>query len=201
VDEALAPETGALWSQYNAALKPFIVQQGTQYVAAPEAPKPVSPKFLTFFNRAAHASSELYQPGAKSAAFTFDLRFIPGGGVTTATFVVDGQQMASGATTQRFTWTGASAQSASLTFDGNQGTLAKQGTWSVFQLVRTAAITHTAGGYRLDYKISNTTTIQGQTISQGGPTKTVTFELSGTGADLLVGEGLSGLGCPAPAIP
>jgi type VI secretion system protein ImpL len=199
VDEALAPDTGALWSQYNSVLKPFVVQQGTQYVAAPEAPKPVNPRFLTFFNRAAHASSELYQPGARSAAFTFDLRFIPGGGVTTATFVVDGQQMAPGATTQRFTWTGTSAQSASLIFDGNPA-LPNQGTWSLFQLVRTAAITHTAGGYRLDYKISNTIMIQGHTVNQGGPIKTVTFELSGTGADLLVGEGLSGLSCPAPAI-
>ena len=163
------------------------------------APAPVNPKFLAFFNRAVHASTELYQPGAKVAAFAFDLRFIPGGGVSSATFVVDGQQMPPGTTTQRFTWNGTSAQSASLIFDGNSA-LQYPGTWSLFQLVRKAAITHTAGGYRLDYKISNTTTIQGQVVTQGGPTRTVTFELSGTGADLLVGDGLNGLSCPAPAI-
>jgi hypothetical protein len=107
--------------------------------------------------------------------------------------------MAPGTTTQRFTWTGANAQNASLIFDGNPA-LPNQGTWSLFQLVRTAAITHTLAGYRLDYKISNTTTIQGHTVTQGGPTRTVTFELSGTGADLLVVEGLSGLSCPSPGI-
>jgi len=199
VDRALAPETGVLWDQYNKALKPFLVQQGTQYVAAPGAPAPVNPRFQLFFNHAAHASSELYPAGAKAASFTFSLRFIPGGGVSSATFVVDGQQMAAGTNTQQFTWNGASAQSASLTFDGNSA-LQNQGTWALFQLVRTAVITPTAGGYRLDYKISNTTTIQGHTVNQGGPTKTVTFELSGTGADLLAGGALGGLSCPAPAL-
>jgi len=159
----------------------------------------VNPRFVTYFNRAAHISSTLYPPGAKSASFTFSLRFIPGNGVSTASFVVDGQRMAPGSNNQQFMWNAASAQSASLIYDGTPA-LPSQGTWSLFQLVRTAQITKTAGGYRLDYIINTATTIQGHNAGPGGATKTATFELSGPGADFLAGDGLGGLTCVQPVI-
>ena len=199
VDAAFAPETGALWSTYNTILKTVLVPQGAGYGPAPTAPGTVNPKFLAYFNRAARISSALYPAGAKSVAFTFNLRFIPGTGVSSATFVVDGQRMAPGSNTQQFTWTGATAQSASLIYDGTP-VLPYQGTWSLFQLVRTAQITRTAGGYRLDYVINTATTIQGHNAGPGGATKTATFELSGPGADFLAGEGLAGLSCVQPVI-
>jgi len=194
VDAALAPDTGLVWSTVKTKLQPIVVQQGAQYVAAPSAPGPVNPRFLNFLNRAAHISSELYPNGAKSATFTFNLRFIPGNGVSSATFVMDGQRMAPGSNTQTFTWTGASAQSAYLIYDGTQD-LQNNGTWSVFQLVRTAQITRTAGGYRLDYILK--TVIQGHNSGQGGPQKMITFELSGPGADFLV-DGFGGAACVKP---
>ena len=103
------------------------------------------------------------------------------------------------APTQTRRHTQKSAQSASLIYDGTPA-LPLQGTWSLFQLVRTAQITRTAGGYRLDYIINTATTIQGHTAGAGGPTKTATFELSGPGADFLAGDGLSGLSCVQPVI-
>ena len=197
VDAALAPETGLIWSTYNTKLKTIIAQQGSQFVAAPTAPGPVNPRFLSFYNRAAHISSELYPNGAKSAAFTFNLRFIPGNGVSSATFVVDGQRMPAGSNSQTFTWNGATAQSASLLVD-NLTALPSQGTWSVFQLVRSAHITRTAGGYRLDYIINNAITVQGRSATgTAGATRTATFELSGPAADFLA-EGMGGANCVVP---
>jgi type VI secretion system protein ImpL len=199
VDAAFAPETGALWSAFNSPpLKAALIQQGGQYIAAPTAPGPVNPRFVAYFNRAAHVSTTLYPPGQKAASFTFNARFVPGGGVSSATFVVDGQRMAAG-NSQQFTWNAAGAQSASLIYDGTPA-LPFQGTWSVFELVRTAQVTKTAGGYRLDYIINTATTIQGRNTGPGGATKTATFELSGPGADLLVGDGFIGLTCASPVI-
>jgi type VI secretion system protein ImpL len=198
VDTAFAPETGLVWSTYNTKLKTIITQQGAQFVAAPTAPGPVNPRFLSFYNRAAHISSELYPNNAKSASFTFNLRFIPGNGVSSATFVVDGQRMPAGSNSQSFTWNGATAQSASMLVD-NLAALPSQGTWSVFQLVRSAQITRTAGGYRLDYVINNAITVQGRSATgTGGGTRMATFELSGPAADFLTGEGFGGASCVVP---
>ena len=108
--------------------------------------------------------------------------------------------MAAGSNAQQFTWNGAAAQSASLMAD-NVSTPPYSGTWSLFQLVRDAHITRTAGGYRLDYTINNAVTIQGRAApGQNGAQKLATFELSGPGADFLAGEGLSGLGCVSTVI-
>ena len=199
VDGVFAPETGTLWTAYASDLKTALVLSGTQYVQAPTAPGPVNPRFLAYFNRVAHISSALYPGGAKSATFTFNLRFIPGNGVSSATFIVDGQRMSAGSSSQAFTWNGASAQSASLVYDGTPA-LPYQGTWSLFQLVRTAQTTRTAGGYRLDYNINTATTIQGHTAGASGAQRMVTFELSGPGADFLVGDGFTGLNCVQPVI-
>jgi type VI secretion system protein ImpL len=199
VDAVFAPDTGALWTTYGGILKPYLMQQGAQFVPAPASPQPVNPRFAQYFNRAAHVSSELYPAAQKSASFPFSLRFIPGGGVSSGTLVVDGARIAPGATSQQFTWTGASAQHASLVYDNNEA-LQFQGTWSLFQLVRTAKISRAGGGYRLDYLINTATTVAGHTVGGSGAEKTVSFELSGQGADLLAGDGFSGLNCVAPVV-
>ena len=200
VDSVFAPETGALWTTANTALKPFLVQQGAQFAANAAAPQPLNPRFLQYLNRAAHISSALYAPGQKSASLAFTLHFIPGNGVSSATLVVDSQRMSPGANVQQYKWNAPEAQRASLVYDNNEP-LVYQGTWSVFQLVRTAQITRTAGGYRLEYVINTATTVAGHTVGgTSAGTKIATFELSGPGADLLVSEGLSGLNCVSPAV-
>ena len=196
VDGVFAPETGALASTYNTVLNKILVPNGAQYGPAPSAPGRVKPKFLNYFNRAEHISSALYAGGAKSATLNFSLRFIPTSGVSNATIVVDGQRT-SGSSPQQFTWTGSTAQKASLLYENNE--VPFQGTWSAFQLVRAATqITRTSGGFRLEYPLNNATTFAGRQIVGSG--KMVTFELTGPGAEFLAGDGLSGLTCAAPVI-
>jgi type VI secretion system protein ImpL len=199
VDAVFAPDTGAIWTVYGGILKPYLMQQGSQFVPAPAAPQQVNPRFAQYFNRAVHVSNELYPAGQKSASMQFGLRFIPGGGVTSATLVVDGTRIAAGATSQQFSWNAASAQRASLVYDNNE-VLPFQGTWSLFQLVRIAKVTRAGGAYRLDYPINTATTVAGHTVGGSGAEKTASFELSGPGADLLVGDGFSGLNCVAPVV-
>ena len=202
VDNAFAPETGVLWTTYATALKPFIVQTGPQlgapYAQAPSPPQAVNPRFVTYFNRAAHVSNVLYGSGQKTAAFSFTLRFIPGNGVSNASLVVDGQKIQSGLSPQQFTWNGRNAQNTSLIYDNNE-TLPFQGPWSLFQMIRTAQISRSGVGYKLEYPINTSTTIAGHKV--GGTTsssKIATFELSGAGAELLVPDGFSGLSCVRP---
>lgn len=197
VNGVFAPETGAIWSIYNASLKPFMVPQGAQYVAAPTAPQPPNPKYLQYFSRAARVSSGLYPAGAKSPTLNFTLRFLPSPGIANATLVVDGQRIPNGSISQQFHWSGDTAQKASLIYDGNE-VIPLTGTWSLFQLVRTAQITRSSAGYRLDYPID--TTVAGHKIGQSGPSKTVSFELSGPGAEILMSDYFSGLGCPGPVV-
>jgi type VI secretion system protein ImpL len=200
VNGVFAPETGAIWSIYNASLRPFMVPQGTQYVASPTAPQPPNPKYLQYFSRAARVSSGLYPAGAKSPTFSFTLRFLPSPGIANATLQMDGQRIPNGSISQQFHWSGDTAQKASLIYDGNE-VIPLTGTWSIFQLVRTAQITHSGAGYRLDYPIDTSTTVAGHKIGQsGGPAKTVSFEISGPGAEILMSDYFSGLGCPGPLI-
>jgi type VI secretion system protein ImpL len=202
VDAAFAPDTGALWVAYNSILKQYLVPQGSQYGPNPAAPQPVNARFAQYFSRAAHVSSTLYPAGQKSASLAFSVRFLPGNGVSSANFLVDGQRIPPGLTAQQFTWSGTAAQRAALVYENNE-VLSFQGTWSVFQLVRTAKITRIAGGYRLDYPISKatTTTVAGHTLGgSGADTKIASFEISGPGADLLVPDGLSGLSCGLPVV-
>lgn len=196
IDAVFAPDSGVLWSVRNAVLQPYLLQQGSGYVANPAAPQPVNPRFAEYFSRLARLSAALYAPGSKSAAFSFTLRFLPGNGVTSATWIVDGQRMAAGSVSQTFTWNGSSARSASLEFDGQAGP-SYQGTWALFQLVRTG--THIApvpGGYRIDYPINTATTIAGHTVNESASSrKMASFVISGPGAEILASSDFSGLAC------
>ena len=197
VDAALAPDSGSLWAVYEATLKTYVVQQGSQYVQAPTSPQPVNPRFTQFLTRAGLVSSELYPSGHKPASFTFTLHMLPGSGYKSATWVVDGQRISKGQS-GNFTWNGTSAQSASLEVDSRE-LLSYQGTWAVFQLARTGThISKDANGYRIEYPIDTSTTIAGHKVGAGGTT-TVVFEISGPGADLLVG-GATDLSCTSEVV-
>ncbi len=195
IDKVFAPDSGELWTNYNAELKKYLAPSGAQYVSvsAPPPPAPLNPKFLPYFNRLARTSAALYPPGQKGPSLSFTLHFLQGNGVGSATFLVDGQRIPNGITSGNFTWNGATAQNASLFFDGSDA-LPHQGTWAVFQLVRQAnTITHIPGGYRLDYRIGITVANQFQDTG-----KTASFELTGPGAEFLVGDGFSGPTCVSP---
>src|ERR1700733_956114 len=61
--------------------------------------------------------SALYSSGGTNPAFTFTLRSVPSKGIENATLVVDGQRIPAGATSQAFTWNGATAHQASLAYN------------------------------------------------------------------------------------
>jgi type VI protein secretion system component VasK len=196
VNAVFAPDSGAIWSIYAAALKPDVALAGSRYVQAPNAAGTVNPKFLDFFNHAADISALLYPNGVKSPTFNFTLRFIPGGGVTTAALVVDGKRITSG---QQFQWNADTAQSALLDYDSNQ-VLKSPGVWSLFQLVATGKPTRSGAGIRIDYPLAMT--IAGQQVGQSGATgKKVSFEIDGPGAEILTPGFLSsGPGCTSTVI-
>jgi len=192
VNQVFAPDTGVLWTAYNAGLKPLIVPQGTNYVGAPG---PVNPAYVQFFNHAAQISSKLYTPGATNPTLNFSLRFISSPGISNPAIVVDTQRVGNGANLQQFRWSAQDAHRASLVYDG--GEVPSQGTWAVFNLIKLANRSHIENGYRLDFPLE--TTIAGHKLSGNG-SKGVSYELTGSGADLLIPGYFSGLNCSVPVI-
>jgi type VI secretion system protein ImpL len=198
VNQVFAPDTGSIFTIFGASLKPYLVQSGSQWVAAPNAPQPVNPKFVQYFTHLAHISSELYAPGAKAPAFTFNLRFLPSKGIENATLVVDGQRIPTGGASQQFKWSGPDAHQSSLVYDSNE-VLPMSGTWSLFQLARSAQITHSGAAVRLSFALQTSTSIAGHTIDQSNG-KVVGFEVTGPGAELLPPDSFSGLACVSTVV-
>jgi type VI secretion system protein ImpL len=194
VNAVFAPGTGSLWTYYNASLKPWLLQQGTQYVLAPNAAGHVGPVFAQFFNRAASISSTLYSSGGTNPAFTFTLRSVPSKGIENATLVVDGQRIPAGATSQPFTWNGATAHQASLAYNSAEA-LQFQGPWALFQLVATAQVTRVGGTLQLEFPLE----VSGRQLRlPDGTPEVVRFEISGPGAAVLAPLGLYGGTCVNP---
>ena len=194
VNAVFAPGTGSLWTYYNASLKPWLPQQGAQYVLAPNAAGHVGPVFAQFFNRVAAISSALYSGGGTNPAFTFVLRSVPSKGIENATLVVDGQRIPAGATSQAFTWNGATAHQASLAYNSAEA-LQFQGPWALFQLVATAQVTRVGGTLQLEFPLE----VSGRQLRlPDGTPEVVRFEISGPGAAVLAPMGLYGGTCVYP---
>ena len=194
VNAVFAPGTGSLWTYYNASLKPWLIQQGTQYVLAPNAAGHVGPAFAQFFNHAAEISSALYSSAGNMPAFTFTLRALPSKGVDNPSLVVDGQKIAAGATTQQFTWNGATAHQASLAYNSAEA-LQFQGPWALFQLVATGQATRAGSALQLAFPLQ----VSGRpTILPDGTPVVVRFEITGPGASVLAPLGLYGGNCGTP---
>jgi len=197
-NQAFAPDTGTVAAMANGPLKPYFIPQGGGYVAAPAPPQPLNPRFAQYFARLAHISSGLYTPGAPGPSFSFTLRFLPSKGVQSATMVVDGQRIPSGSTSQQFKWSGADAHQAALVYDSNEA-LQFQGTWALFQLVHSGQVVGSASGLRVNFPIE--TSVAGHRVDQpGGPSKEVSFEITGPGAEFLSLGGFSGLACVSPVV-
>ena len=191
VNAVFAPGTGSLWTYYNASLKPWLIQQGTQYVLAPNAAGHVGPAFAQFFNHAAEISSALYSSGGNMPAFTFTLRSVPSKGVDNSTLVVDGQRIPAGATTQQFTWNGTTAHQASLAYNSAEA-LQFQGPWALFQLVAAGQATRAGSALQLAFPLQ----VSGRPILlPDGTPEVVRFEITGPGASVLAPLGLYGGNC------
>jgi type VI secretion system protein ImpL len=184
------PGSGSLWQFYNSNLKAILVQQGSDYVQAPNAPMQVNPAFAHFFSRAAQVSQEFFPPGATGPSLTFVLRNLPSNGIQTLAIKVDSQSLTNTETSKQFNWTAQTASSASLT--ANTLPLQFSGPWSVFQLFAKGKSQKTGAGYELSFplEVANTP-VKGP----DGTPVVAKFELSGPGADILAPGVLGALHC------
>lgn len=187
----LQPGSGSLWQFYDATLKPLLVQQGTTYVAAPNAPMKVNPDFLRFFNRVAALSSALYAPGSQGLAFTAHI--LPSKGIQTVSFQVDSQSVSGSDVSKQFVWSPSTAQRAELTASYGSNSLPLQftGTWALFHLLGKGKIEQSGVTDRLAYPLE----IANTPISVAGTPLVVHLEISGPNAGLLIPGGLSGMRC------
>jgi type VI secretion system protein ImpL len=188
VNKVFTPVTGTAFTADDGALKPYLTLQVAQYAIVQNPPQQVNPKFKDYLNRVAAVSSKLYPLGAKNPTIAFTLKFLSSSpGAKNATFKVDDKPVPSGVPT---TWS--AGQKVSLLHDSNES-LQNSDAWSLFELVRRGKPRRLgANSYQLDYLLIEES-IQGESAS--GPGKPISFELSGQGADLLVGEASSGLSC------
>jgi type VI secretion system protein ImpL len=187
----LQPGSGSLWQFYDATLKPLVVQQGTTYVPAPNAPMKVSPDFLRFFNRAAAFSNALYAPGSQGLPFT--VHILPSKGIQSITFQVDAQTLSGSDVSKQFTWAPATSQRAELTANYGNGSLPLQfsGTWAVFHLLAKGHIDQGGATQKLSFPLE----VANTPIMFAGTPLVEHLELSGPNASMLVPGGLSGMRC------
>ena len=188
------PGTGSLWQFYDSTLKPLLVQQGTSYAAALNAPQRVNPVFVQFFNKAASVSTLMYPTGATSPNLAFTAHILPSRGIQSVTLVVDAQRLAGSDVSKAITWSAQTAQQAQLiaTYEtGSLPLLQFNGPWALFHLIDKGHVVQAGNPGRLDYplEVSNTP------IVVNGTPLVVHIELSGPGASLLMPGGLSGLHC------
>ena len=188
----LQPGTGSLWQLYDSTLKTVLLREGSQYVAAPNAPMKVNPDYVRFFNRAAALSSALYPPPG-SPGLSFATKILPSKGIQSVTVGVDAQQLTGSNVSKQFTWSLATSQQSQLIANYGTGTLPLlqfSGPWAVFHLMDKGR-TDAGNPGRLAYplEISNTP------IVVNGTPLVVYLELSGQDANLLMPGGLSGMRC------
>lgn len=134
----LRPQTGALWTFYEANLKNMLPKQGNSWVAAPGSPMALNPAFVTFFNNAAHFSEALYH-GGQTPRLEYILQPQASDQVEQMQMNVDGQNASfSGpAGGKKFIWPGSGAQELRLSVKLQGGTdlevQNRQGLWSLFR--------------------------------------------------------------------
>ena len=194
VSAIFQPGSGALWQFYDASLKPLVIQQGSTYVPALNAPLKVNPAFLQFFNRAASVSAIMYPVGATSPSLTFTANILPAKGIQSVTLAVDAQKVTGSAVSHQFTWSAQTAQQAQLIASYETGSLPLlqfSGPWALFHLIDKGRVVQAGNPGRLDYplEVSNTP------IVVSGTPLVVHLELSGPGAGLLMPGGLNNLKC------
>ena len=187
----LQPGTGKLWVLYNGPVKQFLVQQGTTYVAAPDATAKVNPEYVRFFNRLAALSNGLYGPGSQGLPFT--VHIMHSTGVQSVSFQLDSQNLTGSDVSKQFTWSPATRQSAQLTANYGAGSLPlpASGSWAVFHLLAKGKVVQSGAVNRLDFPLEFANT----PIVVAGTPLVVHLELSGPNAGLFMPGGLSGLRC------
>lgn len=189
----LQPGSGALWQFYDGTLKPLVLQQGTTYVAAPNAPMKLNPEFLRFFNQAAGLSALLY-PATAGGGFTFTARILPSPGIEHTNLQIDSTGLSGSSVAHQFTWSPQTSQQVQLNetlATGSLPPLQFTGPWALLHLIAKGKPVQTGNAVRLDYPLEQA----GSPLLVNGTPVIVHLEISGPGANLLLPGGISGMRC------
>jgi type VI secretion system protein ImpL len=195
ISAVFQPGSGALWQFYDKTLKPLVVQQGTSYIPALNAPQKVYPPFLQFFNKAANVSSALYPARATAPTLTFTAHVTTSKNIPAAILSIDAQQLTGSDVSRQFTWSAQSAQQAQLsaTYGNAPLPLAQSsGTWALFRVL-------SKGQPENSLKLAYPVGLLNASTTVTSTTPMVHLELSGPGANLLMPGGLSNLRCVTKA--
>lgn len=198
VSSVLKPGTGSLWQFYDSTLKPYIVQEGNAWGAAPGATARPTPEFLQFFNRAAALSAALFPSGATTPSLSFTAHILPSKGIQSVTFSVDAQTLTGTNASKAFTWSPQTAQHAGLIANYGTGSLPLQftGTWALFHLMDHGRVEQAGNPARLAYPLE----IANTPVVVDGVPLTERIEVSGAGANLIVPGSMSGLRCVSQVV-
>jgi type VI secretion system protein ImpL len=193
VASILQPGSGSFWQFYEANLKSLLIQQGTQWVAAPSATVKPTPQFLQFFNRLALISAGLFPHGASAPTLQFNAHVLRSPGIQSVTFALDGQKLSGADVTKQFNLTVQSSQEAQLlaTYGGNNLPLQFTGNWALFHLVDHGHVEQASNPLRLAYPLE----ISGTPIVLNGLPLTERIEFYGPGANVLSSGARSELQC------
>ena len=141
VNAAFKPKEGTLWSFVDQNLAKYVVPQGSQYVADPNAPVPVNPAFINFLSHAKAFSDMAYPAGSADPHFTYTLKPVLSEEFQTVKVNIDGQSADFSADTpaKSFTWQPGGTHGVQMTVKLKNGDSLPfpnySGLWAVFQWV------------------------------------------------------------------
>ncbi|HEX4771845.1 MAG TPA: ImcF-related family protein [Bryobacteraceae bacterium] len=135
VNGIFRPQSGSLWVFYQKISK-FLPKQGTSYAPVPGQKPILTPRFVNFFNNAAHFSDAIYANGtSQDPKLTFALTPAFSSELQTVSLTIDGQTAAfhPGSPAQQYVWPGSGGvqMTAKAGADALYPTYA--GLWGVFQ--------------------------------------------------------------------
>jgi type VI protein secretion system component VasK len=200
------PNAGALGQFYNASLKNLLLPSGASYVPNPSSPQPVSPSFLSFFNREMGIQGALYQGAPGQIMYKYALRPHPTESVTGFTMNIDGQPWnytGGNSSFQQFTWPG-TGQGVTLTLKIQGGSEltwpSYSGTWGVFHFFADADKAQQSGSV---YNVEWVLRVSGRPVTApNGKPVTVQFDLDTLGKPPILQKGyFSSLRCVSSVTP
>jgi type VI secretion system protein ImpL len=179
VAQVFSPGQGSFSQFYNASLRTLIVQQGSQYMAAPGSVVRINPAFLSFLNSAQKISTNLFPAGGNQPSLDFSLTEVKSG--AEAELNIDGKQIKTGGQNASFHWV--SQPSSRITLNTQKNTApVMTGPWAVFHFGFAAP---QVAPNRLKFFFS----------FNNQPPEIVLFDASGPGAALLNPEFMRGFHC------
>ena len=199
VNTIFKPKDGELWKFYDASLKNVLPRQGSHFVPAATPGINISPRFVSFFERAANFSDALYH-GSPDPRLEFSLR--PASpNVQSLELSIEGQSYVfpGGAPTfRKFNWPGGvhEVKLTAKTKDGDISSPASayQGLWAVFIFFDDTENWRQTGA-------TNTLEWKQKVGRTGRVTGSITFELDMNGAPPVFQRNyLAGLACVAEVV-